>query len=83
MTRGVWEQARLDPAFASFCAESLSRHKDGDWGDLGPEDKAANDQALVCGERLFSAYTREELPKIWIITEADRSATTTLFPEEY
>lgn len=61
---------------------ALNRHLKGDWGDLDDEDKAANDRALEDGTRLFSSYN---LPggKIWIITEADRSATTILLPEEY
>jgi len=62
---------------------SLARHLRGDWGDLCPEDWDANERALQYGGRLFSAYQEEGLPKIWIITEADRSATTILFPEEY
>ena len=60
----------------------LSRHANGDWGDLDDEDKAANDQALKDGDRLLSAY---ETPggKVWIITEWDRSVTTILLPSEY
>ena len=55
----------------------------GDWGDLDNEDKQENELSLKEGYRLLSAYKKEGLPKIWIITEADRSATTVLFPEEY
>ena len=62
--------------------DSLSRHFNGDWGEVPVEDKEANDQALGDGTRLFSAYSIGDR-KIWIITEADRSATTVLFPEEY
>lgn len=70
----------------------IGRHLNGDWGDVCPEDARANDEALKMGARLLSAY---ELPpsvvegqtlapaKIWIITEADRSVTTILLPEEY
>jgi hypothetical protein len=60
----------------------LSRHQRGDWGDLDDEDKQRNDDALKIGSRIFSAY---KLPaaKFWVITEADRSATTILLPEEY
>jgi len=47
------------------------------------EDKQQNELALKAGLRFFSAYEKEGMPKIWIITEADRSATTILFPEEY
>jgi len=63
--------------------ESLTRHRMGDWGKLGDEDKQENELSLKEGYRLLSAYKTDGLPKIWIITEADRSATTVLFPEEY
>ena len=61
----------------------LSRHQRGDWGNLDKEDKQANDQALTLGDRIFSAYQVAEMVKFWVITEADRSATTILLPEEY
>lgn len=62
----------------------LRRHLAGDWGEVDAEDKATNDRALVEGTRLLSAYTlKDGKTKIWIITEADRSATTILLPEEY
>lgn len=60
----------------------LSRHVSGDWGDLDPEDKQANQIALTTGARIFSAYHTPK-GKLWIITEADRSATTVLLPDEY
>jgi hypothetical protein len=60
----------------------LSRHQRGDWGDLDEEDKATNDDALKAGRRVLSAY-RFEKATLWVITEADRSATTILLPEEY
>lgn len=59
------------------------RHLAGDWGDLDPEDRVANDQSLKEGRRLLSAYQTAQGQKLWIITEADRSATTILLPEEY
>jgi len=63
---------------------ALACHLRGDWGDLGPEDKHENDAALEHGGRLLSAYTRlEDEERLWIITEADRSATTALLPDEY
>lgn len=61
----------------------LSRHAGGDWGVSDAEDKRANDRALVEGTRLFSAYLLKDGTKIWIVTEADRAATTVLLPEEY
>jgi hypothetical protein len=61
----------------------LERHVSGDWGDLGDEDKEANEQALAHRVgRLFSAYGTGD-SKVWIITEADRSSTTILRPDEY
>ncbi|MFH1087675.1 MAG: hypothetical protein V1737_03720 [Chloroflexota bacterium] len=82
-TRGVNEKMAEDAKFAEFVLDCLKRHAAGDWGDLGEEDKQANDAALKDGSRLLSAYEQPGLPKVWIITEADRSATTVLFPEEY
>ncbi|MCC7019995.1 MAG: hypothetical protein IT332_09590 [Ardenticatenales bacterium] len=61
----------------------LRRHVVGDWGDLGAVDKAANEDALTTGARLFSAYTLPTDDRLWIITEADRSVTTLLLPLEY
>ena len=61
---------------------ALKRHASGDWGDLCPEDSLANDEALQHGGRLFSAYGQGD-SRFWIITEADRSATTVLLPNDY
>ena len=61
---------------------ALRRHTSGDWGNLCPEDTLANDTALREGGRLFSAYGQGE-ERFWIITEADRSVTTVLLPEDY
>jgi len=82
-TSGVAGEMETNPRFAEFVARSLQRHAAADWGDLSQDDWEANDQALREGGRLFSAYQEEGLPKIWIITEWDRSVTTILFPEEY
>jgi hypothetical protein len=84
MTRGVNDKVAEDTEFARFVTESLKRHARGDWGDLGKDDKTENELALKEENlRLFSAYESPNLPKIWIITEADRSITTILFPDEY
>ena len=64
-------------------AQLLRRHVAGDWGDVDDEDRAANDRALVEGARLLSAYVLATSERIWIITEADRSATTFLLPADY
>ena len=61
----------------------LARHVAGDWGDVCAEDAAANDRALKESTRVLSSYTAESRKKIWVITEADRSSTTMLLPEEY
>jgi hypothetical protein len=61
----------------------LARHQAGDWGDIDPEDAGLNDRSLIDGTRLLSAYTLKTGVKIWLITEADRSQTTFLLPEEY
>ena len=63
--------------------EFLSRHNAGNWGDLCDEDKHTNEQALVDGGRIFSAYHLNDGTKIWIITESDRSSTCVLLPSEY
>ena len=67
----------------SDIATGLRRHVQGDWGDLDSEDKAANEAALTAGSRLLSAYHAASGTRFWIITEADRSATTVLLPEDY
>jgi len=61
----------------------LTRHLAGDWGDLDAEDKALNDQAVQDGSRILSAYITSNETKVWVITEADRTATTILLPDEY
>jgi hypothetical protein len=61
----------------------LQRHAGGDWGDLTEEDKSENELSLKSGFRLLSAYRLNSGMKIWVITEADRSVTTILLPEEY
>jgi len=64
--------------------EFLSRHLQGDWGELSDEDRTENELTLQRGFRLLSSYrTNAGDTKIWVITEADRSATTILLPEEY
>lgn len=62
---------------------AVIRHSRGDWGDVGPEDKAENELSLKEGFRLLSAYSDRNGNKFWVITEADRSVTTVLLPEDY
>ena len=60
----------------------IARHAAGDWGELCAFDRRQNEIALRDGYRVLSSY---EVPagRVWIITEADRSVTTVLLPEEY
>ena len=62
---------------------ALARHVRGDWGNLGAEDWASNNRALVEGNRLLSAYCSRGGIRFWIISEGDRSITTVLLPEDY
>lgn len=88
-SRGIMEQieseALSDNDFRTFINKSFERYIKCDWGDLDEEDKALNDNAVERGDlRILAAYIRPETKeKIWIITEADRSYTTILFPNEY
>lgn len=63
--------------------EFLSRHVSGDWGDLPKEDRDENRLSLEKDFRLLSSYRTTAGDKLWVITEADRSITTLLLPEEY
>jgi len=63
--------------------EFLHRHVVGDWGLVDSDDQQANDDALIEGERLLSAYLTNKGKKLWVITEADRSSTCVLLPEDY
>jgi len=64
-------------------ADFLRQHAAGDWGQLDDHDRAANWSALREGGRLLSAYTTVRGDRLWVITEADRSSTCLLLPEEY
>ena len=61
----------------------LRRHVTGDWGELSEDDIKENEFSLVQGFRLLSRYETTKGERFWIITEADRSATTILLPLEY
>ena len=63
--------------------EFLAKHQAGDWGELCEEDIRENEFSVLNGFRILSAYRTQNDVKIWVITEADRSATTLLLPEEY
>ncbi|MGE3779533.1 MAG: hypothetical protein AB7F89_20255, partial [Pirellulaceae bacterium] len=62
---------------------ALARHAAGDWGVIDEHDRRENELALASGFRLFSVYELKDGIRFWIITEADRSATTVLLPEDY
>jgi hypothetical protein len=61
----------------------LVRHVSGDWGDLNESDRQENELSVREGFRILSAYRMSDGTRFWIITEADRSVTTVLLPEEY
>lgn len=82
LTRGVADKVAENTHFAEFVWDSIKRHARGDWGDISKEDWKENQFSLDRRLRLFSVY-KQKKTKIWIITEADRSVTTVLFPEEY
>lgn len=74
--------------FGTFVWESLGRHQECDYGDCEPEDLQSNNRALSSEGRIFSVYNTPSglevnEPKIWIITEWDRSVTTVLLPRDY
>lgn len=83
VTAGVAETIKTDPGFLVFCSASLTRHENGDWGDVSDEDKKQNDYAAKHDERVLSSFTNKNGKRIWIITEWDRSTTAILFPSEY
>jgi hypothetical protein len=64
-------------------AKAFQRHGNQDWGDISQEDRLANGRSLKGGFRLLSVYHTEAGLKFWVITEADRSVTTILLPDEY
>ena len=63
--------------------EFLTRHVNREWGDIPDEDRRENEYSLEHGFRLLSAYKTNAGDRLWLITEADRSVTTILLPEEY
>ena len=70
--------------YLGLAAELVARHAAGDWGEVDAEDAAANEYAVQHSLRLLSAYRLPEgAGRLWLITEADRSTTTLLLPDEY
>jgi hypothetical protein len=74
--RDLMKELGLDPV------HWLARHVTGDWGDLSDEDKQENNYAVNNSLRILSSYGTGDT-ELWIITEADRSVTTILRPDEY
>jgi hypothetical protein len=64
-------------------AELLARHQHGDWGAADSADSGDNDAAVRNGDRILSVYRLPDTTTLWIVTEADRSSTCLLLPEEY
>lgn len=73
----VLQEAKQEPA------EFLNRHANGDWGGVEEEHKRENERAVREGLRIHSAYLSSTDEEIWVITEADRSVTRVLLPDEY
>jgi hypothetical protein len=62
---------------------AIRKHAQGDWGELCAHDIEQNERALQEGGRILSRYMSKTGKPFWIITEADRSVTTVLLPEDY
>ena len=87
-TSSIHSLMSSDLSFHTFIYTSLMRHQEGDWGEVCEEDHESNELALISGRRIFSVYEcgplhQEYGHKIYVITEAVRSATTVLWPWEY
>lgn len=85
-TATVAEAIQVFDGVADAISEYLARHAQGDWGTVDDEDVATNNNALHNAGRLLSAWPpphERVAEQIWIITEADRSLTTVLFPHDY
>lgn len=88
VTQKVTDLMIMNEAFKHFVQTSLGKHSFGRWGNLSAEEKEMNDRAVSSGGQIRSVYIRSGKKKddpdgkILIITEADRSATTILFPDE-
>ena len=73
----------LESLYFADVEEAISKHSLGNWGEVCAEDAAENDLAVLEDCRILSTYTDRQGVKFWIITEADRSSTTILLPEDY
>ena len=82
-TIGVHNYANENVDNYNYVMRCFERYINCDWGEMCDEDKELNNEALTTQDRIMASYEKEGMPKIWIITEWDRSATTILFPSEY
>lgn len=87
-TSSIHSLMSSDLSFHTFIYTSIMRHEEGDSGELCDTDRESNALALTSGRRIFSVYEcgpahQEYGQKIYVITEADRSVTTVLWPWEY
>jgi hypothetical protein len=76
----------MTPGFADLGIDPLpflARHQSGDWGENCQDDKDENDFSVSNGFRIISAYRAPDGERFWVLTEADRSATSLMLPEEY
>ncbi len=69
--------------YAINAMDLIKRHQSGDWGNVPPGDAEENQRSVENGWRVLSSYAISGNQNLWIITEADRSVTTLLLPEEY
>ena len=84
VTCGINAKMQEDLNFMEHVHACTLRHFMGDWGNMDEEDKEENEKGLASGkQRLMSSYEEPGHPKVWVITEWDRSVTTVLFPSEY
>lgn len=88
VTSAIHDLMSTDLSFHTFIYTSLMRHHQADWGELSAQDRKSNDHALVASLRIFSVYHCSPAhsvggDRIYIITEADRSATSVMWPSEY
>lgn len=79
----VLTTAAAETLTQSEVVAALRRHRRGDWGNVSPDDWRENDASVQLGLRLISTYEASDGTEFLVITEADRSATTVLFPHEY
>ena len=93
MTKALFKLGQIVATPGALCAlgddgttsdSLLQRHVSGDWGELSQDDWQENELSVKEGFRILSAYRLQRTGvKLWVITEADRSATTLLLPDEY